>query len=69
LLRKGQGLPGGMNDAKRMALSGLQTLKSLNERGLIHRDIKPANTNFDARSGPINCPTRAWAPPATSTHK
>ena len=54
LLKKGKGLPGGAADARRFALSGLQTLKSLNERGLIHRDIKPANLNFDASTGQVH---------------
>jgi serine/threonine protein kinase len=54
LLQAGRGMPGGLNDAKRMAKSGLRTLKSLNERGLMHRDIKPANMNFDAQAGELH---------------
>jgi serine/threonine protein kinase len=37
------------NDGARaqMAKSGLESLRSLNQRGFIHRDIKPANLLFD----------------------
>lgn len=32
-----------------LAKSGLQTLRALNERGLLHRDIKPDNMTYDAK--------------------
>lgn len=32
-----------------MAKSGLESLRSLNQRGFIHRDIKPANLLFDGK--------------------
>ena len=51
LLAKGAGLPGGQKDAMRLARSGLQSLRSLNARGMVHRDIKPANLNFDPQTG------------------
>lgn len=42
------------DDLKRGALSGLKTLRSLNERGFVHFDIKPANMNYDRTTGQIH---------------
>lgn len=45
--------PGDANSVK-MARSGLQTLRALNERGFIHRDIKPENMSYDDQKGELH---------------